>query len=302
MKLTPITIRLFLVLTAFLFLALIYFILSMYLTSFIESLFVSIILTISWSIFSGYTGYYSFATATFFGLGAYTSIFVRDVISFPVAVALGGCVSAMIGLFISFVTLRLKGLYFAIFSFVINLFFQNLFLNIIFQGSATAGITFPPLPDEVIYFSLLIVTFLAILTLLWMRNSLYGLAITSIGQDELKAETIGVNTLLFKALTLSISAALAGMAGSIWAQAYGYIDPQAAFTIRNSLEPTIMAFFGGLRTFWGPILGPLIINFLSELLITKSPTLYYLILGLFLIIVIVFCPDGIFEKLGEVFR
>ncbi|MEM3486531.1 MAG: branched-chain amino acid ABC transporter permease, partial [Candidatus Methanomethyliaceae archaeon] len=282
-----------LVILVALILAIIYPFLSRYQASFLTSIFTYLTLTIGWSIFSGYTGYISLATSAFFGIGAYTAIFAIPIMPFPLAFALGGVVSAAVGLLVGLVTLRLKGLYFMIFSFVLNFFAQNLFLYGIFANRETAGIILSPVSDEVIYYSLLIAAFGAIATSAWMRRSLYGLALASIGQDELKAEVVGLNTTLFKIVALCMSATFIGVAGAISIQRFYYIDPYVAFSLRNTFEPVIMAIVGGAGTFLGPVFGAITIGCASELFVTRFPLYYQLFLGLLLVLFVVFAPKGI---------
>jgi branched-chain amino acid transport system permease protein len=278
---------------AILTLALLYPLLPKYQTSFLISIFTYLILTISWAIFSGYTGYISLASSAFFGIGAYASLFAMPFMPFPLAFALGGVASAAVGLLAGLVTLRLKGLYFMVFSFVLNFFAQNLFLYGIFANRPTAGIIIPSLPDEVIYYSLLVTALGAIAASAWLRRSSYGLAATSIGQDELKAETVGIDTKFFKIATFCVSAAFIGLAGGISIQRFYYIDPYIAFSLRNTFEPVIMAIVGGAGTLAGPILGAIIIGCASELFITRFPLFYQLSLGLLLMFFVILAPKGL---------
>jgi len=276
-----------------LILALLHAFLPRYQILFLISIFTYLILTISWSIFSGYTGYISLATTAFFGIGAYASVFAMPFMPFPLAFALGGVASAAVGLLVGLITLRLRGLYFAIFSFVVNFFAQNLFLYGVFAQRKTSGMIITVLPDEVVYYSLLTVALGAIVTSAWLRRSSYGLAIASIGQDELKAETVGINTKFFKIATLCMSAAFIGIAGAISIQRFYYIDPYIAFSLRTTFNPVIMAIVGGAATFGGPILGAVIIGVASELFTTRFPRFYFLSLGSLLVLFVVLAPKGL---------
>jgi branched-chain amino acid transport system permease protein len=115
----------------------------------------------------------------------------------------------------------------------------------------------------------------------------------SIGENEEAAAHTGVNVTLVKIITFAVSAFFMGAVGAIMATRWTYVDPYVAFNPLFSFLPVLMAIFGGIGTFYGPILGSVIFAYLEELLLTKFPYYYMLTFGIILVIVILFLPGGL---------
>ena len=127
----------------------------------------------------------------------------------------------------------------------------------------------------------------------YIRHSKYGLALRSIGEYEEAAAHTGINVTLLKVITFSISAFFMGAAGAIMATRWTYIDPYIAFDPLFSFLPVLMAIFGGMGQFYGPIIGAAIFGYLEEVLLTTFPYYYKLIFGIILLITILYIPDGV---------
>jgi branched-chain amino acid transport system permease protein len=119
------------------------------------------------------------------------------------------------------------------------------------------------------------------------------LALQSIGEQEEAAEHIGINVTLLKVATFAISAFFIGAAGAVMATRWTYVDPYIAFNMNYSFTPVLMAIFGGLGQFFGPILGAIIFAYLEEVLLTKFPYYYMLIFGIVMVISVLYLPDGL---------
>jgi branched-chain amino acid transport system permease protein len=132
-----------------------------------------------------------------------------------------------------------------------------------------------------------------LLTTYLIRRSKYGLALQSIGQDEEAAAHTGVNVTVLKVITFAISAVFIGAAGSIWAIRLTYIDPIIAFDINNSFMPVLMAIFGGIGQLYGPVLGAIAFSAFREILITRFPHYYMLLIGIILLAAILYLPTGL---------
>jgi branched-chain amino acid transport system permease protein len=132
-----------------------------------------------------------------------------------------------------------------------------------------------------------------LLTTYLVRRSKYGLALHGIGEDEEAAAHTGVNVTLLKVIIFAISAIFIGAAGAIWAIRLTYIDPYIAFDINNSFMPVLMAIFGGMGQLYGPVLGATVFSYLREILITKFPYHYMLLIGIILLLAILYLPDGL---------
>jgi branched-chain amino acid transport system permease protein len=251
-----------------------------------------IILTVSWVIFSGSTGYISLAPAAFFGVGIYTSAILGNVLPLPLVIIIGGLASFCLALLVGALTLRLRGIYFAMFTFGLVDLIKHLLLWYEITMVGTRGRFVIVIDNNTIYHTILIILVLLLLTAYFMRRSKFGLALQSIGEYEDAAAHTGVNVNALKTITFAISAVFIGAAGAIMATRWTYIDPYIAFNPLFSFMPVLMAIFGGTGQFYGPILGAAIFAYLEEILLTRFPYYYMLIFGTILVVTILFLPNG----------
>lgn len=268
----------------------------------LNTVFMYIILTLSWAIFSGPTRYISLASAAFFGVGAYVSAVIGQVLFLPLVIATGGLVSFILALFIGLLTLRLKGIYFIIFTFGVSELIRHFILWWEAKFAGTVGRWVVAVDHTTVYYVMLIIFIMALLTAYHIRRSKFGLALRSIGEHEEAAAHIGINVTILKTITFAISAFFMGATGAIMATRWTYIDPGIAFNPLFSFMPVLMAIFGGIGQLYGPILGATILTLLEEVLITEFPYYYMLLFGIILIAVILFLPNGLvglIEKLGK---
>jgi len=266
---------------------------STYIFVLLTSIFMYIVLTVSWVIFSGPTGYISLASAAFFGVGIYMSAVFGKVISLPLVIGIGGLASFCLALLVGALTLRLRGIYFSIFTFGLVVLIQQLLLWWEVVQMHTRGRFVIVVNNTTIYYIMLIILVALMLTAYLIRRSKYGLALQSIGEDEEAAAHTGINVTALKIITFAISAFFTGAAGSIMATRWTYIDPYIAFNPLFSFLPVLMAIFGGMGHFFGPVLGAVIFGYLEEVLITKFPYYYMLIFGTILVIAILYLPGGV---------
>ena len=260
------------------------------------------ILTVAWVMFSGPTGYMSLASAAFYGLGFYiAAVFSKD-LPFPVLVLMAGAVAFFVAVGVGALTLRLRGVYFAIFTFALVLLVQSVVLEIERVVTHTRGRFVETVSTEGVYYALFIVLVLTLLTALLIRRSRYGLALQSIGEYEEAAAHSGINVVWTKVLIFAVTAVFMGMAGAIIATRRTYIDPYIAFNLNTSFLPVLMAMFGGMGNLLGPVLGAALFTYIGELLLTRFPDLYMLIFGVVLILAIVFMPLGAVGLIQQVWR
>jgi branched-chain amino acid transport system permease protein len=259
----------------------------------LTSILMYVILTVSWVIFSGPTRYISLAPAVFLGVGIYTSALLGRTLPLPVVVGLGGLASFCLALLIGALTLRLRGVYFTIFTFGLVELIKNLLLWYEVNIKHTRGRFVVPVNNNTIYYVMLIIFVVTLVTAYLIRRSRFGLALQSIGESEEAAAHIGIDVTRLKVITFAISAIFTGMAGAIIATRWTYIDPYIAFNYLFSFMPVLMAVFGGLGLFYGPILGATIFGYLEEILITRFPYVYMLLFGFILVVVILFLPNGL---------
>ncbi len=259
----------------------------------VYTIFMYIILTVSWVIFSAPTGYISLAPAAFFGIGIYTSAILGMALPLLVVICIGGLASFCLALFVGALTLRLRGIYFTIFTLGLVELMKQFVLWYELKFTGTRGRFLLPVDNNTIYYVMLAILVVLLLTTYFIRRSKYGLALQSIGQDEVAAAHIGINVTLLKVIIFAISAVFMGAAGSIWAIRLTYIDPYIAFDPLNSFMPVLMAIFGGMGQLYGPILGATVFSYLREVLITRFPYHYMLLIGIILVVAILYLPGGL---------
>lgn len=259
-----------------------------------------VILALSWALFSAPTGYISLAPAAFFGVGIYTSAILGKQLPFSLVVSLGGLISFCLALLVGALTLRLRGIYFAMFTFGLVELIKHFWLWYEIRFTGTRGRFVVVVPHNTIYLTMFAVFALLLLTTYLIRRSRVGLALRSIGECEEAAAHIGINVNALKTLIFAVSAIFTGAAGSIIATRWTYVDPYIAFNPLYSFMAVLMALFGGLGHPYGPILGAVIFAYLEELLITRFPYYYMLIFGIVLIITVLFLPEGLIGLMGKI--
>jgi branched-chain amino acid transport system permease protein len=266
---------------------------SAYTVILMTSILMYIVLTVSWAIFSGPTGYISLASAAFFGVGIYTSAILGMALPLPVVIAAAGLASSCLALLVGAVTLRLRGIYFAIFTFGLVELIKHLLLWYEVKVTGTRGRFVVLVDNETIYYVMLIILVVLLLTAYLIRRSRFGLALQSIGENEEAAAHMGVNVTAVKIGAFAISATFMGAAGAIMATRWTYVDPYIAFNPLLSFMPALMAIFGGMGQLYGPVLGATTFAYLEEVLITKFPYYYMLLFGIILVLVVLYLPNGL---------
>jgi branched-chain amino acid transport system permease protein len=264
----------------------------------LTSIFMYIILTVSWTIFSGPTGYVSLASAAFFGVGIYTAAISGGGLPLPVVVIIGGVASFVLAILVGALTLRLRGTYFAIFTFglVELLLYFMLWWEVNITG--TTGRVIPTVDNTTVYYAILVIFVISMLTAYFIRHSEFGLALQSIGDNEEAAAHRGVNVTLVKVATFAISAFFMGAVGAIMATRWTYVDPKIAFNPLLSFMPVLMAIFGGMGQLYGPVIGAAFFTLLREYLTMTLAKygigeLYMLIFGIVLVVAVKYLPNGL---------
>ena len=266
---------------------------SIYATILLSTVFMYIVLTLSWAIFSGPTGQISLATAAFFGIGIYVAATLGKQLPLLVVILTGGLAAAAMAWLVGSLTLRLKGVYFTIFTFGLLELMKYLLLWFEVTFTGTRGRFVVVVDHSTIYYTMLTIVVLTLLTAYLLRRSKFGLALQAVGEQEEAAEHIGINVTLLKVSTFAISALFVGAAGAIMATRWTYVDPYIAFNMNYSFTPVLMAIFGGLGQLGGPVLGAVIFAYLEQILITKFPYYYMLLFGIVMVISVVYLPSGL---------
>jgi branched-chain amino acid transport system permease protein len=287
--------------------------------------FLYVTLSTAWNILGGYAGQTSFGHATFYGLGAYTTAIlalrgVPPLMTMPLA----GLVAAVYSLMWGYPCLRLRGQYFAIATIGVGEATRLLMLNLddliknnallkgfLQDGVLTGGATglMLPTPEDIrayavgFYYGAMGLMSAALLISWWVKNSKFGLGLFAINMDIDAAETIGVNTVLYKNLALMLSAFMVGICGSVYAQYMFYIDPQTVFGFPMSIAMVLMPTIGGIGTLAGPVLGAVVYIVVQDRILTANleigafklslSSLHLLLYGGLLVLIILFEPKGI---------
>jgi len=266
---------------------------SLYTVVLVTSILMYVILTQSWVLFSGPTGYISLATAAFFGVGIYTAAVLGFTLPLPVVIIIGALISSFLALIVGALTLRLRGIYFIIFTLGLVELIKNVVLWHAIKFTGSRGRFVVLVSNDTIYYVMVAILVALLLTTYLIRRSRYGLALQSIGENEEAAAHTGVNVTVVKVITFAISASFVGAAGAIIATRWTYIDPYIAFKSLYSFMPVLMAIFGGMGQVYGPFLGAAVFAYLEEVLITKFPYYYMLLFGAILLVAILYLPDGL---------
>jgi len=274
-----------------------------------------VVLSTAWNILGGYCGYVNFGTAAFFALGAYSTVAIYKLVTehdlyrmpLPVLLLVGGAVSAVVGFGMGYLTLRLRGAFFAIATLALAVVLQTLVVNWDYVGgSRGAYIIRPasfPLIGSYIRYLFLIMMLLAIASLTIARlieRSRLGYGFATIRDDELAAEASGVPTLRLKLIATTISGALMGMAGAPYPYYISYLQPDSTFGLEYAVNSIAMPLIGGTTSWVGPLIGAVLLGSLQQIAtVTISSAANLLIVGLLLVDFVIIAPNGIVGLLRD---
>jgi branched-chain amino acid transport system permease protein len=300
-------------------------------TNQIAVLWLMIVFASTWDILGGQMGYNSLGNIVFFGAGMYTSAVVQiglfyDVgmytsgartthivfttaqyfTGFTLGIVVAGIAAAVFALVTSWIVFGLRGPYFAIGTLGVAVAGAELMASWEWVGAA-AGISMPVFPGApqtqklFFYFLLFGLAFVVLVFLRWLYSTNFGLAINAIRDDEEKAEAMGLYTRRYKRVAWSISAFFLGIAGAIFGNMTGFIEPRdVAFpTTTFNIFMILMVLLGGKGTFWGPVVGAVVFHFIKELTWTYFLGWQFVALGLLIVIIVVYFEQGIVGWLME---
>jgi branched-chain amino acid transport system permease protein len=267
--------------------------LSTYHRSLALAVLADITLAVSWAFFSGPTRYLSLATGAFYGAGAYTTAVTHTALMWPLPVLAGALVAAAMAAVVGLLALRLRGPYFAVFTFGLAELAKHSLIWYETNVTGTVGRLFLSGPTtSTIYYTALAVAGLALGAAILLRRSHLGAALVAIGEDEERAVTLGIDTVRVKITVFALSAAFMGGIGATMAPRWTYLDPQV-FNPLVSFQAVIMALLGGATTVIGPVLGAVFLSLASEILLFQFRYYYMLGLGVTLIVVVLLLPQGL---------
>ena len=263
------------------------------------------LLAASWDLLSGYTGQVSFGHAGFFALGAYTAAAASKHLGLSpwLGLALGAAVAAVVGLGTGFPALRLRGHYLALVTLalaeLIRLTAQN-WLAVtggpfgIYDFGSFTGLPATGIPRaQAVYLIVAAIVGAGVGAMLYVcRRTRAGRAFRAIREDEVLAESLGINTTVYKLLAFGLSSGLAGLAGTLYAYYIQLVSPTVATAATTSLVIG-MAVFGGLGTIWGPALGALLLYAINEGLRFIGVVYNLVAVGLVIMVFVIFLPRGL---------
>jgi branched-chain amino acid transport system permease protein len=262
-----------------------------------------VVLATAWNILGGYTGYVNFGSAAFFALGAYASVFFHKTypLPIPLLIVIGALISGFVGLGMGYLTLRLRGAFFAIATLALAVVLQTLITNWSYVGGSRGAYVIRP--DEIepigpyIQYLFLLMLALAVIALVvarFIERSRLGLGFAAIRDDELAAEASGVPTLKLKLIATTISGALMGMAGAPLPYYIGYLQPTSAFALDYAVNSIAMPMIGGTTSWVGPLIGAVLLGTLQQVAtVTISSSVNLLIVGLLIVDCVIIAPTGI---------
>lgn len=281
-----------------------------------------IVLATAWNILGGYCGYVNFGSAGFFAIGVYTSVFFHTVgmsaeelfpeslagimgaifpLPVPIAIVLGGVMAGLVGLGTGYLTLRLRGVFFAIATLALSIVLQTLVVNWSFVGGSRGAYVIPPTSVpffgpyiQYLFVLMLVLVIVSLTCARLIERSRLGYGFATIRDDELAAEASGVPTLRLKLIATALSGALMGMAGAPFPYYIGYVEPVSAFSLDYAVNSIAMPMIGGTTSWAGPLVGALLLGTLQQIAtVTISSVANLLIVGLLLIGFVIIAPNGI---------
>lgn len=271
------------------------------------------VFSLSWNLFSGYTGLISFGHGAFFGLGAYAvTLGAKSALTPWLGMPVGAVLGAIAGAVIGYPTFRLRGAYFALamlaYPLALLCIFEWLGLQeVAFPLRTDAPILFMHFEDPRIYTALALALLVATLGFcIVVERSRFGMALRAMGENEAAAEAAGINTFRLKMHAIVLSGAVAGLAGGFYATILLIVTPTSVFGMVTSAQAMIITLFGGIGTVWGPVIGAAVLVPLSESLRAALgsiiPGMQGIIFGVAIILVILLAPDGLFWTIRERLR
>lgn len=285
------------------------------LSSYVMHLFILVVMWsvsgMAWNLLGGYTGQVSFGHAAFFGLGAYCA----GLVSFHLGLSAwwGFAVSipfvAATALVMGMIVLRLRGPYFVLATLALGEIMRITAENLtdLTQGNLGIMIQRTWVEKTGYYYIILLVAAATYTVIKLLAESRWGYYFVAIREDQDAAESLGINTTLYKTIALTVSAVLTGFSGAFYMNYMGYIDPQVVFSLGDISILTIMVVMvGGVATYWGPVVGAVIMVLLAEVIrsLPYIGTAYQTLFGILLIVIIIYLPNGLVgdrDKLARLF-
>ena len=261
------------------------------------------ILSTAWNLLGGYTGYVNFGVGGFYAIGAYTSaiLLLHLKVNLVVAMLAGGILSGLLGFGLGYLTIRLRGIFFAISTLAVAIIIQMIIVNTKFLGGANGLYIFRPEPFwpfsdylEFLFALMLFVAFLAVMTARYIEKSWIGKCFIAIRDTEEASECTGVPTFRLKLLATTLSGFMMGVAGAPFPYYITYLEPYSAMDLLVTVNSLAMPLVGGTAHWLGPVIGSILLGGAQQLItVTISSEWNLLIVGIVLIGFVILAPGGI---------
>jgi branched-chain amino acid transport system permease protein len=263
-----------------------------------------VILATAWNILGGYTGYVNFGSAAFFAIGAYSTVVLYNAFKAPLLLMIvtGTLAAGLLGLGLGYLTLRLRGVFFAIASLALAVVLYTFIVNWDYVGGARGAYVLQPrevpfgLPRYIhlLYVVMVLQAAVALVVARAIEKSTLGRGLAAIRDDELAAECSGVPTLRLKIFSAAVSGALMGMAGTTFPFYLSFIEPSSAFGLSYAVNSIAMPLIGGMMSWIGPLIGAVLLGTVQQLVqVTISSAWNLLIVGVLLVLFVTLAPNGI---------
>jgi branched-chain amino acid transport system permease protein len=279
--------------------------LSIYTHNLMTLAFLGIAGALAWNWMGGFLGQVSFGHAAMFGVGGFVAarILLWAPVPAPLAWIVGGLVAGIFALG-AHPTLRLRGPYFSIATIGLGEATRLIFTYWEDFTGGSSGLSLPIDPDmkhRLYWWCLGLVVLVSAASWL-IRRSVLGLQLLAIKADVDAAADLGVSATFYQDLVFSLSGAVVGLTGGMWASYFSFIEPNDMFGFDRSIGFVLMAVIGGVGTVWGPALGAVVFVLLRQYLLASYPQLYLGLYGLLLIFIILFEPLGLTGLLLRLWR
>ena len=269
------------------------------------------VMAVSWTVIGGFAGYPSFATAAFFGFGAYCGgVLITQGWPLAAAAAVAGGVAFVGALLLGIVLLRLRGHYFAVASLAVAEVLRelanaatdltgggmglNIPLEVSSAGAKAGGIQATVMAEaSFFYWAMWALLLLCFIVVRLIEQSRLGFGLVCIRQNESAADMIGINGTVYKSLAFGFSGIFVAMAGTLYAAWVHYIEPTDVFDVLFAVKPIVMALLGGLGSAAGALLGALAFLGVEELLWRNMLHFHAASLGLLIVLLLLFLPNGL---------
>lgn len=262
-----------------------------------------VVLATAWNILGGYAGYVNFGTAAFFGLGAYTATVLFKWLGAPlvVQIAAAALVCGLLGFGVGLLTLRLRGIFFAIATVAVIFIMETLMVNWRYVGGATGLQLLRPevmVPFEsytrMLFAVMAAMAVGAVALARYVQVSWIGRGLRALRDSEEAAECAGVPTLKLKLFACTLSGALMGAAGAPMPMYLSFIEPASSFNLTWSVNALAASMIGGTIHWLGPVIGAVILGTLQQVVtVTISSEVNVLVVGVLLVFFVVAAPEGV---------